>query len=204
MTTKAKTIAQRRKNDIMQDQMRVYSDLLALVEQALHARIIADALWKYRWDRVARTGVGNSVVSFSQVALENFAVLQLWKLFDSQSVFNVWYVAEYLPHPALSKWLENNFARVKSDVKLIEEWRGSAVAHRGAVVHYASDEYEKKFTEGRISEKRLHDFLLEFLCQIKFEMQRVPIEQTMEEFRLGLEGFEHHVNKCMKEIFKEI
>jgi len=201
----AKSIAERKRSNIMQDQMRVYSDLLSLVEDVLHARIVTDAMWKFKHKRGAKTGFHNPVITFSHVALENFTVQQLCKLFDRKnSVFHVWDVAECLPHPALSAWLEENHKKVMGDEKLIQEWWGTAIKHRGAVAHFASDEYQKKFTEGRTSEKRLHDFLLEFLCQIKFEMQRIPIEKTMEEFRLRLKIFEDHVKLCMNEIYKEI
>jgi hypothetical protein len=205
MKTQAKKVATQSRENIMQDQLRVYSKLFSLVEQALHARIVSDAMWRYRWERVGRTRAGNSVISFSQVALENFAVQQLWKMFDRKnSVFHVWYVAECLPHPSLLKWVDDNVARIQKDVKLINEWRHVVVAHRGEVSHYASGEYDKKFTEGRASEKRMQDFLLDFLCQIKFEMQGIPVKKTMEGLKGGLTGFGEFIRNQMTETFKDL
>lgn len=204
-TNQTKRVVKHRKEGILQDQMGVYGGLLALVEEALHARIISDAVWKYRWERVARAGVGNSIVSFSQVALENFTIQQLWKLFDQKnSVFNIWYIAEHLPHPALLKWLESNIKKIQNDIGLISEWRHVMVGHRAEAGYFAPDEYQKKFTDARSSEKRMQDFLLDFLCQIKFETQRIPIEQTMEGLRFGLMGFESHIKNGMAEIFKDL
>lgn len=205
MKNQVKKLAKQRKENIVQDQLRVYSELFSLVEQALHARIVSDAMWRYRRELRGRTMAGNSVIAFSQVALENFTVQQLWKLFDRKnSVFHVWYVAECLPHPLLLRWVDDNVAKIENDVKLINEWRHVVVAHRGEVSHYAPDEYDKKFTEGRTSEKRMQDFLLDFLCQIKFQVQGISVTKTREELKGGLAGFENFIKNQMTETFKEL
>ena len=73
------SIAQKRKEDLVKDPLRLYDKIFELVEQSLHARIVADLVYKYRWERVSRVGRGNSLISFSAVALENFAIQQIWK-----------------------------------------------------------------------------------------------------------------------------
>jgi len=205
MTSQIKTIIKKRKDNIIQDPEKAYFKLLELVEQAMHARIIADAIWKYCWDRVSRTGGQNLVVRFSQVALDNFTVLQLWKLFDRKSVFHVWDVAEYLNKPNLTAWLNNKIAekQIQEDIKIIDEWRHVAIGHRSEVGYFAPDVHEKKFTTGRSSEKRLHDFLLDFLCQIRLELRQTPVAETMEGLRMGLMGFEAHIKNEMKKVFKD-
>lgn len=200
---KVREVAKQRKERITQDQLRVYEDILSLVEQALHARIISDVVWKYRWERVARTGFGNSIISFSHIALENFSIQQLWKLFDTKnSVFHVWYVADCLSRPALSEWLEKNIQTIQKDINLISEWRHVMVGHRAEVGYFAPEEYQKKFTDARSSEKRMQGLLLNFLCQIKFETQRIPITQTMEGLQFGLASFEAHIKKEIPSVYK--
>ncbi|MBI2610081.1 hypothetical protein HYW53_02805 [Candidatus Giovannonibacteria bacterium] len=203
MNTQIKEEVKQRKNEIFRDQEKLYSRFSELVEQVIHARIIADAMWKFRHDRGIKTGFGNSVISFSHVALENFVVLQLFKLFDRKySVFNVWDVAQNLTHPNLLIWLEEKFVTIKKDFDLISEWRHVIVGHRGETGYFVSEEFEKKFTEARISEKRLRDFLLEFLCQIKFEMQRIKTRKTMEGFNFRIDSFGSYIKKEMAETFK--
>lgn len=200
-----KNFLKQKRNSVMQDQLKVYNNFFELVEQVLHSRIVADAVWKYRWDRVAKTGEGNSIITFSQVALENFTIQQLWKLFDKKnSVFNVWYVAENLPYPKLLIWLNKNIKNVKLDLDLISEWRHIAVGHRSEVMHFISEQYQDKFKEGRLSEKRLQDFLFNFLSHMKFEIQHIPVEKTLEELRIAMDAFEHYIRSSIKEVYKEI
>lgn len=206
MTSQIKTIIKKRKDDILRNPETVYYKLLELVEQAIHARIVTDAIWKYRWEQIARTGIFNTIVTFSHVALENFTVLQLWKLFDQKnSVFHVWDAAKYLNKPTLTAWLNNKITekQIQEDIKIIDEWRHVAIGHRSEVGYYAPDEHQKKFITGRSSEKRLQDFLLDFLCQIRLETQKVSINQTMEGLRIGIMRFEAHIKNEMKKIFKD-
>lgn len=204
MTNQIKTIIKKRKDDILRDPEKVYYKFLELVEQARNARIISDAVWKYHMEQIRRIGEIKDVINYSRLALENFAVLQLWKLFDEKnSVMNIWDVAECLNKPVLTAWLKVNIKKIKDDINLISEWRGDAVGHRGEAGYYAPDIREIKFTTARVSEKRLHDFLLKFLCQIRFEMQQIPVERTREELKFSLVGFEAHIKKEMAEIFKD-
>lgn len=205
MVSQIKKIIEKRKEDIKYEPETVYYKLLELVEQAIHARIIADEIWKYYWNQVSLTGEQNLVVRFSQVALDNFTVLQLWKLFDrKRSVFHVWEVAENLGKPALTAWLNKKIAekQLQEDIKIIDEWRHNAIGHRSEAGYYAPDEHQKKFTEGRTSEKRLQDFLLEFLGRIRQELRQIPAAETTEGLRMGIAGFEHYVKNDMKKVFK--
>ncbi len=204
MTSKVRVIIGRAEKDTLEDQPKLYSRFSELVEQALHARIIADAMWKFRHERGFRTGFNNSIVSFCHVALENFAAQQLWKLFDeAHSVLNVYYVVEHMRYLSLATWFKENLAKIKQDVDLISEWRHGIVGHRGKVGYFVPNEYEKKFDDARSSEKRMQDFLLAFLCQIKLEMQRVPVEKTLEELQLRLSSFEEHIKRDMSELFEQ-
>lgn len=204
MTSQIKTIIKKRKDDVMRNPETIYYKFLELVEQARNARTISDAVRKLHSGRVSRSGVINDVVNYSRVALENFAVLQLWKLFDRKnSEFHVWQVAEYLNNPALTEWLEANIKKIQKDIDLISEWRGDAIGHRGEAGYYAPDIREIKFTTARVSEKRLHDFLFEFLCQIRFETRQILVEHTMEELKFGLLGFESHIRNEMAKVFKD-
>lgn len=198
--SKLKIIAQNQKDEIIQNQEKIYYKFLLLVEQALHIRIIANEMWKYRWDRVAKTGLFNDIISFSYVALENFAVQELWKLFDQKnSVFHVWYIIKYIKNRLLEKWFRERVKEIQKDINLIGEWRHNVIGHRGEVGYFAPDEYQKKFSAARLSEAQLGDFLIDFLSQIKFEINKIPARQTKKELQMGLKFFE---NRMKREIIK--
>lgn len=201
MNIQSKKIAKLKERNLINDRELCYLKLRELVEEILRARIIADAIWKHKLERAVQTGFHNPIISFSQVALENFTVQQLWKLFDRKSVFNVWYVAEHLS-PTLVMWLKKDMALIENDRKLIEEWRHIVIGHRSLVGYFAPDEHQKKFINARTSEKRLQNFLLDFLCQIKFETQQISLQQTMEELNFRLTSFEDHIKSEMPKVFK--
>lgn len=101
------------KDNINKDPREVYFRFFNLVEQAINARIIADLFWKYHTELIYHSGEIKNITNYSRVALENFAVLEIWKLFDKKnSVFHIWDVAKYLNDSNLNNWLESNYKRI--------------------------------------------------------------------------------------------
>lgn len=206
MASQIKKVIEKSRNNFKQNPQAVYFKFWALVEQARNARIISDAIWKYHGQLIYHKGEINNVTNYSRVALENFAVSELWKLFDKKSAFNIWEVTELLNKPSLSTWLETNFKKVESDKELVHEWRGDAIGHRGKAGFYAQEMRVVKFKNGRVSEQRLRNFLVDFLSHIFQELFGTDISDATNaklEMRASENNFKKDIEKEMKEIFKE-
>lgn len=203
MTNQIKKKLKEAKDNFKQNPREVYFKFFSLVEQARNARVVADAVWRCHMQLIYHTGEIKNVTNYSRVALENFAVSELWKLYDKKnSVFHIWDVAGYLNNPILSKWLDINFKKIQSDVDLISEWRHDAIGHRGEAGYYTPNLRQPKFSTARVSEQKLRDFLVDFLCQIDRELWGTDIEDIKQGMRASKNSFKQQVEKEMKETFK--
>jgi hypothetical protein len=176
--------------NVTEDQLKVYEHTKELVLQAFHSCMVRDIVKENRYKRAAEKRSYNAINSFSHVALENYALLQLWKLFDEKnSVFNVRYAVEHMPHPALKSWFTKEIGLIKNDIEYVCAWRHNFVGHRSEIVHFAPEEFQKAFSGVTDSEPRVKEFLLNLLCKMKLEMQGIPMEKTMVELCLELQGY---------------
>lgn len=193
---------------IINDQVGLFAQAKDLVMQAFYACIVRDVMKEYRYRRAEKLQKYNTVATFSHVALENLALLQLWKLFDEKnSAFHVWYIVERLPHPALKAWFDEQIAVLQPDIDYLSAWRHNFVGHRSAIGHFSPVEFEKKMNNALDSEnceERIKDFLLNFLCRIKFEVKRLPIEQNKEALLLALKDYRSFVENDRDEILQNI
>ncbi|MBU2579633.1 hypothetical protein KKF19_01575 [Patescibacteria group bacterium] len=190
---------------ITNNPVRIYKEAHELIMQAFHSSMIRDKMRDYRYKRASKRKEYNAITSFSHVALENYAILQLWKLFDkNNSVFNVWYIVKNIPNKDLKSWFNVEIKKIQEDIDYISAWRHNFVGHRSEIGYFSPEEFEEKFKNIKGSESRLKQFLLFFLCQIKFEMQRIPIHQTKEELAKQLKGYAVFINKEKVKVLKSI
>ena len=143
------------------------------------------------------------MLTFSHVALENYAIQQLWKLFDKKnSVFDVWHLVEHMPHSNLKTWFQVEIKSIDQSLKNLEAWRHNMVSHRSDIGHMDPDEFEQKFPDRFKHEERIREFLLDLICQMKFEMQRTSTQKTREKFIQGLDSYKRFVLKEKKKVMK--
>ncbi len=204
MNTPAKELIKRRVASTISDQNKIYKQVYDLVMQAFHVCMVRDVVKDYRYKRASKHKEYNAINSFSHVALENYAILQLWKLFDKGSALNVHSVVDNMPHPELKKWFKVEIGKIKSDIDYISAWRGNFVGHRSEIALFAPEEFEEKFKDIRNSEPRIKEFLLNLLCRMKFEMHRIETHKTMEELSVGLKGFAELLQRDKDKVLKEI
>jgi len=205
MNIDTKKIWEEKEQSIIQDQVGLYNQAQELILKAIHVCIIRDVMKEYRFGRAEKFREYNVVTTFSHVALENLAIQQLWKLFDKKkSVFHVWYVVKYMPHPKLKYWFKEQIKIIKPDIEYLSAWRNNFVAHWSKIAHFTPAEFEKKFEKVRGSEKRIKKFLLNLLCQMKFEMHRNSKEEQMKVFLDGLEDYRSFVENARDEILQKI
>lgn len=180
MASYIKTSLLEREKEITQDPVGFHSQFKDLVLKAFQACIVRDVIGRYRYGRAEKLQEYNVITTFSHVALENYALLQLCKLFDEKSVYNVWYVPKCVPYPELKKWFDEQIRIIEPDISYLSAWRGNFVGHRSAAGHFAPRQLEEKFNVNQDSEKRVKEFLLNLLCRINFEIYRCPVEETKE------------------------
>lgn len=203
MNQPVKKLVKDRVRATINDQTRLYKQLYDLIMQAFHACMARDVVKDYRYKRASKTESYNTINSFSHVALENYALLQLWKLFDKKSSLNVASVVEYFPHEALKNWFNRKIKKLEKDINYISAWRGNFIGHRSEIAQFAPEQFEKKFEGFRGSEERIKSFLLNLLCQIKFEMHRIETRKTMEELTLSLKGFAEFLQEDKDKVLKK-
>lgn len=190
-----------REMSIRGDQIALYSQTEELVLQAMYACIVRDVMREYRYRRAETLRKYNVVATFSHVALANYALQQLWKLFDRKnSTLHVWYIVKHMPHPDLKVWFNWRIQELEPDIKYLSTWRGNAVAHRSAIGLFAPKEFEKKFEGQRGSEERIRQFLLDFLCEMRFQMYRTSGEEQMRIFKEILTDYRRSVESDRDEI----
>lgn len=201
MTTKTKTTWRDREKSVQSDQVSLCSQFEDLVFQALNTCIARNIMKEYRYRRAETLRKYNTVATFSHVALENYALLQLWKLFDKEnSTMHVWYAVEHLPHPDLRTWFDARIQELEPDIKYLSAWRHNAVGHRSAIGHFAPRELDKKFEGEQDNEERVRQFLLDFLCEMRFQIYRTPREEQMRIFREVLASYRRLVENDRDEI----
>ena len=199
-----KKIIEEKVAKVVNDQTKVYDQTHELIIQVFSACMVRDVVREYRFQREYKTKSYNIINSFSHTALENYAIIQLWKLFDEKnSVLNAKHVVECLPHPDIKLWFNAEYAKIKTDVDRLSAWRGGLVAHRSEIGHFAPEEFEKKFKDLRGSEDGIKSFLLHFLCEIKFEMQQTERHKTMEQLSVELRKFAGFLNREKEKVLKE-
>lgn len=203
MTTKTKTNWRNKEESIKSDQISLYSQFENLVLQALYSCIVRDVMKEYRHRRAETLREYNTIATFSHVALENYALLQLWKLFDKEnSTMHVWYVMEHIPHPDLKTWFDVRIKKLRSDIKYLSAWRGNFVGHRSAIGHFAPREFNKIFENEQDNEERVRQFLLDFLCEMRFQIHRTSREEQMQIFREVLIDYRRLVESNRDEMLK--
>lgn len=176
------------------NQMNIYSEAFELIHQALYACIVRGVIKEDRYRRAEARKEYNVIMSMSHVALENYAIQQLWKLFDKKnSVFNVWHIVENMPHPDLKTWFQGEIEKLKDDIVHLSVCRHNMVGHRSAIYHLTPQEFDKKFSNWFEREERLKTFLIDLLCQMKFEMQRVQTQKTKDELVTDLKNYKRYI-----------
>ncbi len=186
---------------IKQDQYKIYLQALDLICQALHVCIVRDVIREDRYRREEALQQYNIVVTISHVSLENYAIQQLWKLFDKKSsVFNLWNIVENIPHTDLKIWFDNEIKKIEDDITNLNAWRHNVISHRSEIGHSAFEEFQMKFPNRFKYEEKIKDFLLNFLSQAKFYIDRTLSTETKGELTKSLENYKQLVIRDKKKV----
>lgn len=192
-----------KEESVKSDQVSLYAQFEELALQALYACIVRDVMKEYRHRRAETLRKHGTIATFSHVALENYALLQLWKLFDKEnSTMHVWYVVEHMPHSGLRVWFDVRINELEPDIKYLSAWRHNAVGHRSSIGHFAPHEFEKRFENEQDNEVRVRKFFLDFLCEMRFQMYRTSREEQMRIFQEILISYRRLVEGDRDEMLK--
>ena len=203
-TNQIKTTWRDKEKSVQSDQVSLYTQTEELVLQALYSCIVRDVMKEYQYQRAEAFRKYNVVATFSHVALANYALQQLWKLFDQEnSTMHVWYVVKHMPYLDLKTWFDLRIKELEPDIKYLSAWRHNAVGHRSAIGHFAPREFEKKFEGEQVNEERIRLFLLDFLCEMRFQMYRTSKEEQKQIFREILTDYQKLVENDRDEILQK-
>ena len=115
---------------------------------------------------------------------------------------HVWYVVEHMPHPDIKTWFAQRIKELEPDIKYFSTWRGNASAHRSAIGHFALQELDQKFEGEQDNEERIRQFLLDFLCEMRFQMHRTSRQEQMRIFQDILTSYRKLVENDRDEMLK--
>lgn len=203
MTTQTKTSWRNKEESVKSDQVSLCSQFENLALQALYSCIVRDVTKEYRYLRAEAVRKYNVIATFSHVALANYALQQLWKFFDRKnSTLHVWDMIKHMPHPNLKIWFDQRIQELEPDIKYLSAWRQNFVGHRSAIGHFAPQEFEKKFEGQQDNEERIKQFLLDFLCEMRFQIHKTSREEQMWIFKEILTDYRRLVESDRDEILK--
>jgi hypothetical protein len=193
------------KKQIENNQGKLYMQVYDLVHQALHTCVARDIVREFRYDEERKHQTYNSFLIITHIALENYALQQLWKLFDKKnSVFHIWHIVKKMPYPNLQTWLENEINKISEDIENLVAWRNNMVSHRSEIGCLDPQKFEDQFSNRMYHESNIIDFLIRFLAQLKFEMYRISPEKTINKITLELEGYREFIHRDKNKIMKVI
>jgi hypothetical protein len=142
----------------------------------------------------------NNVFSeITHVALENFYLLLLWKLFDKKrSKMSVYGICDKIQNQEFEKFFNTEIKKIKDEIKAISEWRNRVICHRDITVHFDPKSFEDKFkTRNKEQDiKKIKTFLFKFLCHfgpIASPNHTTPAEKVYKEI------FNEIKDRCLKD-----
>ncbi len=174
--------------------LREYKDL---VVQTFQIGYIRDFVKEYRHKRAEKFKSYNIFNTTTHVALENFYLLLLWKLFDEKrSKMSVYGVSNIVKDQQFKDFFDKEIKQINREVDILNQWRNRIICHRDITVHFNSRHLENKFPLTDEGIKKLKDFLFEFLCQLDFSLHRTKIEELKNKYQKELDSLKTF---CFKE-----
>ena|SRR3989344_3719189 len=126
----------------------------------------------------------DNVKLFSYTALQNYTILQFWKLFDPKSIFNVNEVIKLMDKQKLTYWFDEKINLIKGDIKNLEIWRHNLVGHRSEFGYLYPEKFEEKFKDVNDTIKNnIIPFFVGFLHEMMPKIENVPLMQIVEKLR---------------------
>lgn len=182
------------RNKIIKDPLKVYEEIHKLIIQAFYVEFVRQKTKERRYKlRVAKNR--NSIDFFSHVALENYSIIQLWKLFDHKSIFNTREVIKYVPYTDLKSWFDEEIKSIAGDIKNLDIWRHNFVGHRLEFGYFAPEVFERRFKNiNEIINQKIQPFLIMFLFKLRSEVKNITFQTSISEIMKELSEF----NKALK------
>src|SRR3989344_120582 len=138
----------------------IFNQYKKLVIDVFKVNYTLEFVKKYRHRR------NNTFCEVTHVALENFYLLLLWKLFDKKrskmSVYDV------IQNQEFKNFFDSEIKKIEDEKKALNDWRNRVVCHYDITVHFDFKHFESKFkTRDRKKDmKKIESFLFKFLCQL--------------------------------------
>ncbi|MFH1900042.1 MAG: hypothetical protein ABIJ83_02095 [Patescibacteria group bacterium] len=134
----------------------------------------------------------------THVALENFYLLLLWKLFDKRGSVSVHGICNIIQNQEFKKFFDTEIKNIKHEIDAIDKWRNRVICHRDITVHFDPKSFEDKFkTRNKEQDiKKIKIFLFKFLCRF------APIanpNHTMPAKKVYEKIFDEIKERCLKE-----
>lgn len=127
----------------------------------------------------------NTLLNFSYEALENYSIIQIWKLFDHKSVGNLQDIVNQVSNPEFSEWFDNQIRLIENDVKNLNIWRHNFVGHQLQSKNKVGA-FQKRFGDVfEIINNKIKPFLFLFLYQTKLVITNTLCDEKKQTEYLG-------------------
>ena len=159
------------------DLNKILNEYKDLVIQIFQIGYIREITKDYRYKRAEKFQSYNAFNTTTHVALENFYLLLLWKMFDeTNSKLTVYDIKTETKDRNFIKWFNEKIKEIKKEnkededkeVDILRRWRNKVIGHRDISVHFNHKLIESEFPLNDEKVEKLKFFLLEFLCQLDY------------------------------------
>lgn len=187
----------------LDDLNKILSEYKDLIIQVFQIGYIREIVKDYRYKRAEKFQSYNVFNRTTHVALENFYILLLWKLFDKKrSKMSVYGICDAIADPNFKKFFNNEIHKIKKMVDILGSWRNRIICHRDITVHFSPKLIENNFPLIDEDVEKLKKFLLEFLCQLDFSLHHNEINELRKIYQSVLNDLKNLCHTETEKILK--
>ena len=125
---------------------KIFDEYKKLVIHVFQVDYICKFARNYRYKIAEKSKSYNIFNEITHVALENFYLLLLWKLFDQKrSKMSVYGIYDTIPDKQFKKFFSAEIEKVADEIEALDKWRNRVVCHRDITVHFDHKSFESKF-----------------------------------------------------------
>ena len=185
------------------DLNKILNEYKDLAIQVLQIGYIRNFVKEYRYKRAEKLKGYNIFNTTIHVAMENFYLLLLWKLFDKKrSKLTIYDISDRIQCSKFKQFFNKEIQEIEKEINTLSQWRNRIICHRDISVHFNSNQLEDEFPLDNEEIDKLTNFLFEFWCQLDFSLHRIPIDKLKIQYKKELESLKKFCFKATKDILE--
>lgn len=169
-----KKLLQSRVETTIKDPLEIYKHMHGRIMHIFETNSVRLLIEEYRCLRKSKMKQ-NRVIIYSNEALANYILVLLRKLIAKKELWSLHNVInKYIQSsPELKIWFNKKIKELNPQFEVLLTWSNNVSLHFTKIAQGAPQEFENKYGKNlRNSEVKIMMFLLEFLSQIKYEIEK--------------------------------